>query len=668
MEPVTSVTGGRRSWIAHAVLLGALLLGPRLFSEIVSGVSSVITWPLSQQLHIASNQYEVFNTSLLLTYLIAAIGLNLLTQSGLISMGHTAFFAIGAYGSSILTVTYGWSYWPALIVVTVGSALVGFVLGLPGTRLGLFTFAMVTLAYTLTTQKLALQWTSLTGGGTGFRRIKFPAGFDDLDSFYWVLVVVVVLAYVLAHNLLRSSFGRNSRAVETSPVAAQSMGIHVQRVKVRSFAVSSAFAAAAGALYAPLIGFIAPDTFHFDLAVLFLLMVIFGGAGTLAGPLIGAVVLFRVPIEVERVSSSPGPATLLVYGGALLLLVWISPGGVVVGVHALRSWVSARLRRIGSPDPRLSDTPAVAADRHDAEADAHRRQALQRFGDALDDLTDHAAETIFVAQDVHVNLGGVQALAGLNLEVRAGEIHALLGPNGSGKTTFLNTVSGYVTPDRGSITFLGRSLLDRPAHGRATAGLTRTFQTPFVFGTMSTAENVLAALDQDRTTGLIRQALRMPAARREERRLYDEAVSILTAVGLEHRVTDPAGALTPGERRLLELARVIALRPRFILMDEPAAGLTGPEVDHLEAMIAVLRSRGIATLLVEHHVDMVLRLADVVTVIDFGRVIAHGLPESIGADPAVRRAYLGDSHAHDDVADPDKAESQVGTLEAAPQP
>ncbi len=637
MEPVTSVTGGRRGWAPHVLLLLALLLGPRIFSEIISGLSSMFTFPLSHELRHASNKFEIFNTSLLLTYLIAALGLNVLAQSGLISMGQTAFFAFGAYFLSITTVTHGWSFWLALFVAVASSGLLGIVLGLPGTRLGLFTFAMVTLAYTLTSQKVALQWRSITGGGNGFSGIRFPSQFDTLDTYYWVLVVAVVVAYVAAHNLLRSSFGRDSRAVETSPVAAQSLGINVRAVKVRAFAVSAMFATAAGALYAPLIGFIAPETFHFDLAVLFLLMVIFGGAGTLAGPAIGAIVLFRIPIEVERVSSEAGATTLMIYGGALLLLVWISPGGVVSGLSAARASIRSRVRRLRGESGRDESVASVIA------ADDDRDAALARFAAALPDLTDHSHEVIFTARGVRVNLGGVQALANLNLEVRSGEVHALLGPNGSGKTTFLNTVSGYIVPDGGTIEFLGRSVVDRPAHSRAGGGLARTFQTPFVFGTMTAAENVLTALDHNRTTGVVRQLLRTPGARREERRLYADAIEVLTAVGLASRARSAASTLTPGERRLLELARVITLRPRLVLMDEPAAGLTGPEVDLLEDMIGVLRSRGIATLLVEHHVDMVLRLADVVTVIDFGQVIANGTPAEIRADPAVRRAYLGDA-------------------------
>jgi ABC-type branched-subunit amino acid transport system ATPase component len=202
-------------------------------------------------------------------------------------------------------------------------------------------------------------------------------------------------------------------------------------------------------------------------------------------------------------------------------------------------------------------------------------------------------------------------------------------------------LSGYVVPDRGVIELFGRPVGRSKPHARSRAGLARTFQTPMVFEEMTCVENVMTALDHGRRRSLLSYALRLPPARGEERRCYERATHILAAVGLGARRDAAASSLPPGERRLLELARVVALEPRAVLMDEPAAGLSRSEIDELDGVIRALRAKGIAVLLVEHHVDFVMRLADVVTVIDFGRVIAHGAPDEVRSDPAVVTAYLG---------------------------
>lgn len=652
MDPVTSATGGRRAWIYHAIALLVLLGGAPIASQVLSGLSSIATLPLVGELRIASNRFEVFNTNLLLIYIVAVLGLNILVHSGLVSIGHSAIFAFGAYFLGITTVTYEWSFLVAFVSAVIASAVLGILLGLPGTRLGLFTLAMVTLGYAVSAQKLALEWRDLTGGGTGFHGLGLPGGFDSPEEYYWLLVGVVIVAYVATHNLLRSSFGRGSLAVATSEVAAQSLGIHPNFVKIRSFAVSAAFAGAAGALYGPLVGFVAPESFSVELAILFLLMVLFGGTGTLAGPIIGAVILFRIPLEAERVSSQPGDFALIVYGLALLLLVWVSPGGVLEAVKRVRTRVQRALSR------RRSDERVGDGGEEPAEPDGSRGRAellppgfvesVDRGGTAAGATGERIEEPVFTARDVSVQLGGLQILDGLELQVEAGQVHALIGPNGSGKTTFLNVASGFLIPDAGDVEIAGEPILSLAAHARVERGLARTFQTPEILGSMTCTENVLTALDRTRSTGPWRELARFPSARREERSLYGRAEEIVEAVGLGERTQEPAQNLPPGERRLLELARVIALKPRLIMMDEPAAGLTGREVDRLAEMIDALRDAGIATLLVEHHVEMVLRLADVVTVIDYGRVIAHGTPDEVRHDPRVQRAYLG--QAGDEVA------------------
>ncbi|MGE3619363.1 MAG: ATP-binding cassette domain-containing protein [Acidimicrobiia bacterium] len=630
MERLTSVKAPRRGMVLHLVMLALLLAGPSIVAKVVSFTTSVVTWPLTQEIRIADNRFETFNTELLIIYIVGALGLNLLFQTGLLSIGHSALFALGAYTVAITTVDHGWSFWLAFPVAGLLTGLVGFVLSIPSLRLGVFTLAMVTIGYAFVAEDLAIEWKSLTGGGDGLRGIVEPSPFnanpprvDTGIEFYWLLVIAVVVGYFVAHNLLRSPVGRSSKAIQENPVAAQSLGINPYVVKVRAFTVSSVYAGLAGALYAPLLGFVAPDSFTVNLSITLLLMVLFGGSGTLAGPVIGAILLFRIPLEVERLTDQSGEWSLLVYGIVLLISVHLVPQGLVSAWW----WVRDRLLgRAKGDEVRPRDRADVTAVLRDIESDGTPMLAAVGIGKSY---------------------GGVRPLDEVDLAVRPGTVHALIGPNGSGKTTFLNTVSGYIAPDQGTLGLLGTDAKGTTPVNRARIGLARTFQTPYVFEGMSCLENVLVALDRHRAKSLWAYVVRWPGARREERAQYDRAVEILGAVGLGGRIADRAGDLPPGERRLLELARVIAIDPRLVLMDEPAAGLTSGEIEELEEVINGLRQSGIGVVLVEHHVDMVMRLADEITVIDFGRVIAHGPPSEIRDNPAVIAAYLGEGEGED---------------------
>ena len=640
MEPLTPTRGRWPGWAIHLVMAALLLLGPGVMARVISGLTSLVTWPLTQELRFEENRFEIFNVELLLIYLIAVIGLNLLKQVGLLSLGVSAFFAIGAYTVAIGTTTLEWSFWTAMAVVIVVSAILGYALGFPAIRLGLFTFAMVTVGYAFTAEALALEWRGLTGGGSGIVGIGFPTPFEELETYYWLIVVVVIISYLVAHNLLRSPFGRESVAIAQNPVAAQALGIDDRRIKLRTFAISAIFAAVAGGLYAPLLGFMAPDSAEVHLAVLLVLMVLVGGAGTVAGPIIGTVLLFRIPIEIERITDSPGAWSLLFYGIILILLVHFVPKGLMSGWW----WIRARL-------PRRFLSALAPKPMHPSGVTELEQMVTQV------DPTDVPAIEL---RKVRKHLGGIPVVNDLNLDVRPGTVHALIGPNGAGKTTALNLLSGYLQPEEGGVHLFGDDVTGHRPHRRAGAGLGRTFQTPYVFEGVSCLENVLVALDQDRKRPLTGYVLREPAARREEREQCQRAVDLLASVGLGDRVDKPASALTPGERRLLELARVIAQQPRVVLLDEPAAGLSSEEIQHLEGALRIMRSAGIALLLVEHHVDFVMRLADVVTVIDYGERIAYGPPQEVRNDPAVLAAYLGASDEQEAASTAQALRSQAG--------
>lgn len=629
MERLTSATGMTRgSLVGHLIAALVLLSGPQNVARLISGVTSLITWPLTQELAFQSNRFEIRNVELMLIYLVAVFGLNLLFQAGVISIGQSASVLTGAYSVALLTGELEWSYWMALAAAVVISTAVGVLLGLPGLRLGTFTFVMVTIGYATVATDMVLEFRSITGGGDGYSGISRPAPFEEIETYYWLLLAVAALSYVVVHNVLRSPFGRQGKAVEANQVAASSLGIGSYAPKLRAFALASAFGGLAGGLYAPMLGFIAPEAFSVNLSILFVLMVLLGGRGTLVGPILGVIVVFRIPLAVERVTDQPGDLSLLVYGVVLLLSVHFVPKGLLSGWWFLRE----RWQRRGAEEvdpPRVEPDPVEVG---------------RAIGSLLERRTPSGSLAVRGALK---QLGGVRAVDGIDLEVAPGSVHALIGPNGSGKTTLLNLVSGYLVPDEGTIELDGQDLTALSTEARARRGLARTFQTPAVFEGMTCLENVMAAVDHSRRASFGEYLLRAPRARAEERAALVDARRILEALGLGDRADEDVASLTPGERRFLELARVVALRPRFVLLDEPAAGLRAGEMVILEAGIRALRSAGIGVLLVEHHVDFVLRLADEATVIDFGRVIARGLPEEIRHDPAVLEAYFGTSAAAD---------------------
>ena len=245
------------------------------------------------------------------------------------------------------------------------------------------------------------------------------------------------------------------------------------------------------------------------------------------------------------------------------------------------------------------------------------------------------------ARAVTKRFGGVVALSAVTLDVRPGEIHGLIGPNGSGKTTLLNLFSGYYQADEGSIVLGRHDLTLAPVQRRPTTGIARTFQKPRLLPALPVVDNVMIGGWSDTRAGFLTTAFGLPRAAHEDQTLRARACELLHGVGLGGVLGRRASLLEHAEQRFLEIARGLMTRPRFLLLDEPAGGLTNAEIDHLQAIIRVVRDAGIGVLLVEHHTDFVFRVSDRVTTLDLGKVIKHGSPKEVRADPEVIRVYLG---------------------------
>ena len=242
---------------------------------------------------------------------------------------------------------------------------------------------------------------------------------------------------------------------------------------------------------------------------------------------------------------------------------------------------------------------------------------------------------------VSKHFGGLIALSEVSLDLRPGEIHGLIGPNGSGKTTLLNMISGYYPVDAGTIRLDDHVLNDDRVPERALRGIARTFQKPRLLGPLSVLDNAMLGGWRDAQAGFLATAFLLPSVWRDERELRVRARELLIGVGLAHALDRSANLLEHAEQRFLEIARGLMLRPRFLLLDEPAGGLTPTEIEHLGTVVTTLRDAGIGILLVEHHTDFVFRICNRVTALDLGRLVRHGTPEEVRNDPEVIRVYLG---------------------------
>lgn len=563
----------------------------------------------------SSNEYELRLFMLFLIYGVIAVGLNVLVGlTGLVSLGQAGLFALGAYTGAILATRLGFDLIGSAIVSIAIASAFGVLLAYPTVRVRGVYLAVVTIAFGLIIENVAIEWQSLTGGTTGISNIPQPnlIGFELSGYAYYTILAIILLATTaFTHNMRLSRFGRSMLAVSQSETAARSLGINPTAARTLAFVIAAATAGLAGVLYAFLNSYISPDTFNFSESVRFLLMVILGGAATTWGPVVGAYVLTYLPEYLQQLQHWQKFA----YGALLALVMFGLPRGIIGTLgHQLRRMV--KMRREVDP------TEGMPVE-----------EALRLGGKQLGaDLT---------ARGLTVRFGGLTALSNATLRVKPGEIHALIGPNGAGKSTFVNTISGFYRPSEGSVELGDMQLTGRPPHEIARLGLSRTFQNTELFGDLTVLENVVIGFQQRLGYTLLGAVLRTPSFRRDEEICRRAAIGLVTFVGLANYANDEARALPFGLQRRLEIARALAAGPRLLLLDEPAAGLTTQEIEELDRMIRKIAALGVSILLIEHHVELIMSVADTVTVLDYGQVIASDRPEVVQDDPRVIEAYFG---------------------------
>ena len=535
------------------------------------------------------------------TYAVAVTGLTVvLGLCGQINLAQAAFFGIGAYAVGLGTTGLGLDFWLCLGGGLAATLVLGGILGASTLRLGGHYLAMVTISFQQIVTLVLVNWIPVTRGPDGIPNIGRPAGFTDGQRYLALCVVILAGVAYLVWRLPDTRLGRAMRAVRDNELAAGVVGIDVYRTKVLAFAIGALLAGLGGGLFAGGFAYVSPDQFTFAESIVFLTMALLGGVGSPIGAVIGTALLILLPEWLRFLKEVPG-LYLALYGFAVILIVVFMP----VGIWGFVGGRMARLRRARGDAGRTADLVL-------AQASAGSGPALE-----IDGLAKH--------------FGGLKAVDGVGFMVRRGSVHALIGPNGSGKTTTLNVLSGLYRPTAGRIRIDGRDVTRLPPHARAAAGLGRTFQNIRLFRSMSALDNVVVGAERPGND----------TVRRDRAALEARARAALAFVGLEGRAGEPVSGFSYGHQRLIEIARALAGNPTLLLLDEPAAGLNGTEKLALTALLRQMIDRGLTIVIIDHDMTLVRDVADHITVLNFGRRIADGHAAGVLIQPAVIAAYLG---------------------------
>jgi branched-chain amino acid transport system permease protein len=550
----------------------------------------------------------------------------LLGHTGVLSLGHSAFVGVAAYVTGLLLVN--------LRSIPVELAVLAGALGGLGTALlvgplvlrkrGVY-FAMLTLALSQVFYYIVLMWKP-TGGTDGLGNLPRLFLSDVLGgarlskrpvTLYYAIAAAVFLAMLIVRRIHRSPFGRAMRATKANERRAQACGYDTRRVKLVAFSLSGLFSGLAGALLTVTLEFVPIENIHWSMSGTVLIMTLFGGTGTLLGPFLGSAVF----VWMRDFLSKKLEYWEVFVGAGFVLIVLFLPEGIV---GTLRRLVRSRMAAAPPPLPAAGgpDTPRAAA----VSPDAARAAA---------DVSGNGGAPLLESRGLTMRFGGLTAVDGVDFQVRRGELRAVIGPNGAGKTTFFNMLTGVLPPTGGRILFKGQDITALPPHAVSRLGMARSYQVTNIFADLTVFENLrIAAQSRVTTFSLWRNADSLREVTARARRM-------LALLGLEAKGELPAGALSHGEQRYLEIGIALATEPDFLLLDEPTAGMSPEETRQTADFIRAIAGT-VTIVLVEHDMEVVMGVSDRITVLNYGKVLAEGAPAAIRENPDVRRVYLRD--------------------------
>ncbi|WP_429820034.1 ABC transporter permease subunit [Ensifer sp. B1-9] len=592
----------------------------RVRRETVFGIL-VTSLPLLAAAVVASLFFPGSGERLVTLYMInviAVLGIGIYAgNSGIVSFGHVGFMAIGAYASGLLTLNpiiqktalphlpewlagIGMPFLPALMLALVVVALVAVLIGIPVARLGGSSASIATLGFLVIVHVVLVASTDFTRGSQTFFGIPRAVNL-------WVALPFAIAAVAVARLYRDSSAGLKLRASREDEIASTAVGVNVKLHRFFAWVLGALLAGAAGALLAHFLGAFSPKDFYFNLTFMLLAMLILGGITTVSGAVGGAAVIMLI---VELLRKLEGGVDL----GFLKLptVFGLTDIGIGVAILVVMYRLQDGLFGVRELDERFGWFKRFAS--KSAASSAPATAALS------------AGQGVLQVENLGKRFAGLVALENANFEIRPGLVTGLIGPNGAGKSTLINSVSGVVPPSTGRVLIDGQDVASLAVHAVPVAGLARTFQNIRLFKNLTVLENVTVAASALTSS-------EDPAAR---------ALTVLAEVGLEDFADRLAGTLSYGAQRRLEIARALALKPRYLLLDEPAAGMNPAETDELMHVLDRIRTKyRLGLLVVEHDLKLIMRLCDVVVVLNKGQQIAIGTPAEIQANPEVIEAYIG---------------------------
>jgi len=566
-----------RGWLARDI--NALLL---------AGALALAAWPFIQ-----GDPYSLRLLTLAGIYALAAIGYQFVFgHAGALSLAQGTFFGLGAYVAGILSVKTGIGFALTFPAAILAAGMLAAIVALPVLRLQSHYFALATLGIGQVVLLVAVNWESVTGGANGIAGVAKLSLFGWTVERGWPLMLLVwglvVLGAVVARRFTGGLTGVRLTLMREQPMAAEAAGIDIRRLRFAAFLLSALYGGAAGALQVHTVRVVSPEVLEFPVMVSLLAIAVIGGRTSIAGAILGAVLLVHLPEWFRPLEKY----YLLAYGAALLAMVVAAPWGLIGGLRI------ARGKLMPEQNPPLPGKCAPAA----APAPAH----LEIKG-----LVRH--------------FGGVRAVDGVDLSITPGEAIGIVGANGSGKSTLVNLIAGTERPDAGHIRWGGQRIDGLPPVGIARAGMARTFQSLKLVDGMSALDNAAAG---DWRARDIAQARR-------------QAMHLLTRLGLGDIAWRHCGVLPPGLRRRVEIARALIGGPALLLLDEPAASLTGDERQALASILSEVSQSGVTLVVVEHDLEFLTGFVSRLVCLDAGRIIADGAPEQVRREPAVIAAWLG---------------------------
>jgi branched-chain amino acid transport system permease protein len=624
------------------------------------------------------NDADIDSAANALTFAALALGLNIVVGfAGLLDLGYAAFFAIGAYAYGVAAswqLTPAWSefwepfrwlglvarfpetggdvvhfqvsFWLMMPIAAAITAFFGLLFGAPTLRLKGDYLAIVTLGFGEIVPIVVRNTPTVTNGAMGLNGVAAPQLFGwsfgvNATPYYYVGLALVAFLILTSHRLKYSRIGRAWMAIREDEIAAAAMGVDRVKLKLLAFATGAAFAGATGTLFVAKLQTATPEMFGFPVSVMILVMIVFGGIGSVWGVVLGAVILQLLQSWfLEDLSQWLHALGRLIDIGWLQRIELASSIELIFGIILVLMMLYRREGLI----PASRAAPALSLTEQSAQVGRGGFEKVRGL-----DTLDRDAQTgpLLDVSDLTISFGGLVALGAVSLQVPARGVVAVIGPNGSGKSTLFNVVTGLLVPETGHIRFAGEEIAAFQPHEVLERGIARTFQNIRLFPNLTVLENVMIGMHARMKTGAVGAVLRLPWTQREEAAARERALEIIANFGnrLLPRADHVVAGLSYANRRRCEIARALASQPKLLLLDEPTAGMNPAETLELADQIKSLNKLGLTIVLIEHKLDVVVSLADNVVVLDHGEKIAEGTPDAVRRDDNVIRAYLGRSAA-----------------------